>query len=96
MFNKISTATIVLSGLLFSGASQATEGSVEQLLGAMVSQAAYATQQEISYSVQKSVLTANNAISLESDAHLYATNVTITDLHDNDDMLVEEENDKAE
>jgi len=91
MFKKITIATIVLSGLMLSATSQAAEVSVEQHLGSLVAQAASVTKLEISNSVQKAVLTANNAIGMESEQ--YATSVTITDLHSDP---VKVESDKAE
>ncbi|WJG09916.1 hypothetical protein [Aliiglaciecola sp. LCG003] len=95
MFTKLTTATIVLSGLFLSANTQANEVSVEQLVGSFVSQAVYATQQEISYSVQEAVLTANNTIGFETEAQTYATNVTITDL-ESTEVVSKSENDKAE
>ncbi|GAA0853911.1 hypothetical protein [Aliiglaciecola litoralis] len=95
MFNKISATAIVLSGLAFSTTSQAAEVSVEQLVGSLVSHAAYATKQEISNGLQEAVLTANYTLSLDSEADYYATNVTITDLTDEDTEL-KEHNSKAE
>lgn len=80
MFKKITTATIVLTGLVFSSASSATEVSLEKFVGHMLSTAVSATQQEISNNVEKAVLTAGNMISLE-ETESFATKVTITDLN---------------
>ena len=95
MLTKITTATILISGLLLTGTSQAAEVSVEQFVGSLVSQAYTATKQEISYGVLKAVLTANNAISADSESELYATNVTITDL-DSEKSATVVDNNEAE
>jgi len=94
MFTKITTATVLASTLLFTGASQAADVSLESFVGSLVSQAVSVTKQEISYSVQKAVLTANNTISMDESA-LIATNVTITDL-DSSEVANKKDSDKAE
>ena len=94
MFTKITTATVLASTLLFTGASQAADVSLENFVGSLVSQAVATTKQEISYGIEKAILTANNSIGMnESDA--VATKVTITDLASNK-KVTQEDNDKAE
>jgi hypothetical protein len=95
MFNKIAITTILVSGISLSGASQAAEVSVEQYLGSLVSHAVNVTKQEISYGVQKAILTANHTISTDSEAELYATNVTITDLN-SEATATNKDNDKSD
>lgn len=80
MFKKITTATVVLSGLLLSGTASANEVSLEQFVGSLVAQAVSATKQELTYKVQEAVLTANNNITMESEEEFFATHVTITDM----------------
>ena len=92
MFKKITAATIVLSGLILSSSAHAVDVSLEQFVGALVSQAVSATKEELSYNVQEAVLTVNNAISMDSEEH-YATTVTITDIESD---VAKVESDKAE
>lgn len=94
MFTKITTATVLASTLLFTGASQAADVSLEKFVGSLVSQAVSVTKQELSYGIQKAVLTANNSISMDESA-LVATKVTITDL-DSSETVNKEDSDKAE
>lgn len=91
MFKKITTtAAIIVSGLAFSSASNANEISLEKFVSSMVNQAVSVTREELSFGVQKAVLTANNAISFGSSEEI-AAKVTITDLESE-----EAEQDKAE
>ena len=94
MFTKITTATVLASSLLFTGASQAADVSLENFVGSLVSQAASVTKQELSYGIQKAVLTANNSIGM-NESELVATKVTITDL-DSTEKVNQGESDKAE
>ena len=94
MFTKITTATVLASSLLFTGASQAADVSLENFVGSLVSQAASVTKQELSYGIQKAVLTANNSIGM-NESKLVATKVTITDL-DSTEKVNQDESDKAE
>jgi hypothetical protein len=94
MFTKMTTATVLASTLLFTGASQAADISLESFVGSLVSQAVSVTQQEISNSVEKAVLTANNAIFMD-ESEMVATNVTITDLESSEDAN-QKDSDKAE
>ncbi|GAA0853923.1 hypothetical protein [Aliiglaciecola litoralis] len=95
MFKKITTATLILSGLVLSSSAHAVDVSLEKFVGMLVTQTAAATKQEISYGVQEAVLSVNNAVSFDSDQALYATSVTITDIQD-DNTDVNQENDKTE
>ena len=94
MFTKITTATVLASSLLFTGASQAADVSLEKYVSSLVSEAVSVTKQELSVSVQKAILTANNTISMD-DTEVVATNVTITDL-ESTKKVDQEDNDKAE
>ncbi len=94
MFTKITTATVLASSLLFTGASQAADVSLENFVGSLVSQAISVTKQEISNSIEEAVLTANNAITMD-ESELIATKVTITDL-DSSESVNSEESEKAE
>lgn len=94
MFTKITTATVLASSLLFTGASQAADVSLENFVGSLVSQAVSVTKQEISNSIEEAVLTANNAITMD-ESELIATKVTITDL-DSSESVNSEESEKAE
>jgi len=94
MFTKITTATVLASTLLFTGASQAADVSLESFVGSLVSQAVSVTKQEISNSVQKAVLTVNNAITMD-ESEMVATKVTITDL-DSNEVVSKKDSDKAE
>ncbi|GAB2678064.1 hypothetical protein Q4574_02600 [Aliiglaciecola sp. 3_MG-2023] len=95
MFKKITTATVLISGLFVASTAQATEVSVEQLVGSLISQAVEVTKEEISYGVEEAILTVNNSIGFESGSQDYVTNVTITDLNSNVEAK-KQENDKAE
>lgn len=79
MFKKITTATVVFAGLVFSSAASATEVSLENFVSQMLATAVSATQQEISVNVEKALLSANNMISLDQTESI-STTVTITDL----------------
>lgn len=93
MSTKLTTAAVLLSGLMFTGASEAAEVSLESFVGSLVSQAASATKQELTNNVQEAVLTANHLISFDTEK-VYATKVTITDI--NDVVKTESKDDKAE
>ncbi|MEP4890388.1 MAG: hypothetical protein ABJV04_10205 [Aliiglaciecola sp.] len=95
MFKKITTATVLISGLFVASSAQAAEVSLEQLVGSLVSQAVEVTKEELSYGVEEAILTVNNSIGFESDSQDYVTNVTITDLNSNTEEK-KEESDKAE
>jgi hypothetical protein len=90
MFNKLSIAAVVLSSLAFTSASQADEVSLDSLVGNMLSTAVTATQQELSFDVQKAVLAADQMIDLEA-SDSYSTVVTINDIN-----VAEAKQDKAE
>ena len=79
MFNKVTTAAIVLSGLTFTSVANAHEAPLEHFIGNMLAQAVESTKQELQFSAQKAVLTANNMISFEQEETI-VTKVTITDL----------------
>ncbi|MFA3792816.1 hypothetical protein AB6T38_17040 [Aliiglaciecola sp. SL4] len=95
MFKKITTATVLISGLFVASSAQAADVSLEQLVGSLVSQAVEVTKEELSYGVEEAILTVNNSIGFESDSQDYVTNVTITDLNSNTEEK-KEESDKAE
>lgn len=90
MFKKTTIVAAVVTGFMVSTAVNAKEVTLETFLSAMVSQAAHATKNELQLNVQKAVLTVNNMIGAD-DVQEYATQVTITDLPEN-----EAEDDKAE
>ena len=92
MFTKITTATVLASTLLFTGASQAADVSLENYVGSLVSEAVSVTKQELSYGIEKAILTANNTIGMNESA-VVAT--TITDLG-SAEQVTKEESDKAE
>lgn len=94
-FKKITTATVLLSGLFAASSVQAADVSVEQLVGSFISQAVEVTKEEISYGVEEAILTVNNAIGFESDSEEYVASVTITDLS-NDEVPKKQQSDKAE
>lgn len=77
MFNKLSIAAVVLTSLAFTSASHADEVSLESLVGNMVSSALAVTQQDMSFDVQKSILTTNHTINLEEEESI-STVVTFT------------------
>lgn len=80
MFNKAKiTAAILLSGIAFSSATNATEVSLEQFVSGMVLQAVESTKLELNHGVQKAILTANNMITFD-ESEIVAAKVTITDL----------------
>lgn len=77
---KIAIAALTAS-LAFTGASQAKEVSVEEYVGALVSQTMVVVKQEMQYQIQAAVLTATNAVSFD-EAETLVAKVTITDLNE--------------
>lgn len=80
MFTKTKlSAVLFITSVAFSVSALATEVSIEQLTGSMLSQTVAFTQQELNNNLQGDLLSAVNNFSLTDD-EFYATNVTITDL----------------
>lgn len=95
MFKKLTAATLVLSGLLISSVSHASDSAVELQIESLMANAVNATSLDISYGVQEAVLTANHTIDLDKNEDSYVSTVTITDL-DNKTLAFELDNQSAE
>ncbi|MEI8649794.1 hypothetical protein P4S73_21025 [Paraglaciecola sp. Hal342] len=91
MFTKTTIAAIALSSTFaFSSHASAAEVSLEQFVSGMMVKTIESTKSELQYGIQEAVLTASNMFSIDSDAPVIASKITITDLN------TEEDKDQAE
>lgn len=75
---KITTAAVLASALTFTAQSQAAEVNLNTYVGALLSNAVTAVQQEIQYGVQEAVLNATHSISLSEEA--VEANISINEI----------------
>lgn len=91
MFTKTTIAAIALtSTFAFSSQASAAEVNLEQFVSGMMVKTIESTKNELQYSIQEAVLTASNMFSIDSDAPVIASKITITELN------TEEDKDQAE
>ncbi|MBN27196.1 MAG: hypothetical protein CL578_19430 [Alteromonadaceae bacterium] len=91
MFTKTTIAAIALSSTFaFSSHASAAEVNLEQFVSGMMVKTIKSTKSELQYGIQEAVLTASNMFSIDSDAPVIASKITITDLN------TEEDKDQAE
>lgn len=91
MFTKTTIAAIALSSTFaFSSHASAAEVNLEQFVSGMMVKTIESTKSELQYGIQEAVLTASNMFSIDSDAPVIASEITITDLN------TEEDKDQAE
>ena len=91
MFTKTTIAAIALSSTFaFSSHASAAEVNLEQFVSGMMVKTIKSTESELQYGIQEAVLTASNMFSIDSDAPVIASKITITDLN------TEEDKDQAE
>lgn len=82
MFTKTTIAAIALtSTFAFSSHASAAEVNLEQFVSGMMVKTIESTKNELQYSIQEAVLTASNMFSIDSDAPVIASKITITDLN---------------
>lgn len=91
MFTKTTIAAIALSSTFaFSSHASAAEVNLEHFVSGMMVKTIKSTKSELQYGIQEAVLTASNMFSIDSDAPVIASKITITDLN------TEEDKDQAE
>lgn len=91
MFTKTTIAAIALSSTFaFSSHASAAEVNLEQFVSGMMVKTIESTKSELQYGIQEAVLTASNMFSIDSDAPVIASKITISDLN------TEEDKDQAE